>query len=125
MELSIFVAKVMAVIMLSVGVGAFTGNISFKNVMSSFEKSEGLTLIVGYFAVLIGMLLVEYHNIWVKDWTVLITIVGWGALIKGIMYIASPQTILGMGKGMVKNEKNWGIFVILIGLVFGYFGFIA
>lgn len=125
MELSIFVAKILALIYLAVGLGSFSGQISFKKVMSSFENSEGLTLIVGYFAVLVGMLLVEYHNIWVKDWTVLVTIVGWAALIKGVMYIAFPRQMFTMAKGMVKNEQSWSVLIFAIGLLFGYFGFIA
>ena len=61
--------------------------------------------------------------IWAKDWTVLITIIGWVSLLKGIILIAFPQSISSF-KGIYKNTRLWGIFMIAIGLLFGYFGFI-
>ena len=69
------------------------------------------------------MLLIEYHNIWVKDWTVVITIIGWFATLKGVLLLANPKFMLGF-KNYYKDNKSWGIFVIVIGLFFAYYGFL-
>lgn len=125
MELSILVAKILALYYLAVGVGVLSGKVKADKMIKSFEDSPGLTLISGLFMIIIGALLVEYHNIWVKDWTVLITIIAWAILIKGVLFIAAPQMLYSF-KGMYKNMKpSWGIFVIALGLLFGYFGFLA
>jgi len=38
------------------------------------ERNAGLTYMMGLLAVIVGFLIVHYHNLWAKDWTVLITI---------------------------------------------------
>jgi len=124
MELSVFVAQVAALIYLSVGIAALSSRIHFGKLIESFEQSQGLTYVTGFVTIVIGMLLVKYHNIWVKDWTVLITIIGWAAIIKGVMFIAFPQSIFFF-KPMFKNTQAWGLPLIALGLLFGYFGFVA
>jgi hypothetical protein len=50
-------------------------------------KNTALTYFMGFTAVIIGFLMMNYHNVWEKNWTVLITIMGWLALIKGVLII--------------------------------------
>jgi hypothetical protein len=75
-------------------------------------------------AVIIGMILITFHNVWVKNWTTVITVIAWISLIKGIMLIAFPKFI-SLFKDVYKNNFIWGLVVIIIGLVFGYLGFFA
>jgi hypothetical protein len=124
MELSVLVAKILAIVYISAGIAAVSGKINFSKIVEDFEKSQGLTYISGFITLVIGMLLVQYHNIWVKNWTVLITIVAWMSLLKGVMLIVFPRFI-SFFKGWYKNTRIWGIFMIALGLLFGYFGFIA
>lgn len=124
MGLSIFVAKVVSLLYLAAGIGALSGKITFAKIVDDFEKSPALTFMTGLFTLVVGMLLVQYHNIWVKDWPVLITIIGWAALIKGLMFIACPQKI-SFFKSWYKKNQTWGLVLIAIGLIFGYFGFLV
>lgn len=125
MDLSILVARIAAVAYLAMGISMFSGDVDFKKMFKSFEGSPGLTLIAGLFSLIIGMLLIEFHNIWVKNWTVLITIIGWGATFKGVMYLAFPKWMFSFSSVLVKNSRKWSVLVIIIGLVMGYFGFLA
>ncbi len=122
MEMSILVARVLAVTYIAAGIAAVNGRISFDKMVDEFEKSQALTFVAGFFTLVIGMLMVEYHNLWVKDWRVVITIVGWMSLFKGVMLIAFPQAMSAF-KGMYKNTKVWGVVMIALGIIFGYFGF--
>lgn len=124
MELSIFIAKIIALIYLSVGVAALRGVTNFGKIVDDYYKSPALIFMSGLFALILGMIVIKYHNIWVKDWTVVITLFGWAATIKGVLFIAFPDS-LKLFKGMYKNTKAWGILMILISVIFGYFGFIA
>lgn len=125
MELSILVAKIFALYMLAVGVGVLSGKMNVYKMLKSFEDSQGLTLIAGLFSIIIGAILIQYHNIWVKDWTVLITLAGWTTLLKGVLIIACPQSLFYF-KGMYKNIKpSLGLLPIIISLLIGYFLFVA
>ena len=124
MELSIVVAKIAAVIYISVGLGGLIGQISFSKILESYIKSEGLTYFTGFVAVILGMLLVLSHNVWAQNWTTLITIIGWAILIKGVMILAFPK-FMSFFKSWVVNSQIIGLVMLVLGLVFGYFGFIA
>jgi len=124
MELSIVVAKILALVYISSGIAALSGKISFNKMVEEYERSQGLTFLSGFVTIVIGVFLVEYHNIWVRNWTVLITVIGWLSLFKGVMLIAFPQSILMFSRWR-RNTFRLGIFMIIFGLVFGYFGFIA
>ena len=120
------VAKILAIYLLAVGVGMLNGNINIKNLYSSFEKSEGLLIISGFICIVLGFLLVQYHNIWVKDWTVLVTIVAWATLIKGVLLIAFPNTVMSIGQNFYKNNSRALSFVVLaLGAVLAYYSFVA
>lgn len=123
-EISIFVARIVALIYIPIGIAMITGQFKGKEIFSSFQKSIGLTLLMAIFGLILGTFLVHYHNIWVKDWPVLITILGWVAVIECVALIAFPKTILSIGSKISKNEKYWSIFALALGLLFGYFGFI-
>jgi hypothetical protein len=122
MELSVFTAKILALIYLSAGVAALTGQLTFRRIIEDFEKSRGLTFVTGFLTLILGMTLVTYHNFWVKDWRTLITLIGWAALLKGLMLIAFPARVSSL-KYWYKSERPWGILMIFLGLLFGYFGF--
>jgi len=127
METSVFIAKVIAVIYLSFGFGMlFSGNY-YKKIISKLIDDSSYMFLGGFMAIVFGMLIVEYHNIWIKDWTVLVTIIGWMALVKGIILLAFPQ-FFDIFKPMLKSEnlnKFMLPLVLILGLVFGYFGFVA
>jgi len=125
MDLSILVAKVFTLYIFAMGVGIATGKLSVNKVVGDLKASQGLALVTGFFLLVLGALLVQYHNIWVKDWTVLITILAWLTLIKGFLLIAYPQVILSFS-GIYRNMKPaFGVVFIAVGLVLGYFLFLA
>ncbi len=121
MGLSILVARILALTYISTGIAVLSGKINFGKVVESFEKSSGLTFISGFVTLIFGMVLVTYHNIWARSWITLITIIGWMSLLKGIMLIVYPQYI-SYFKGMYKNSRVLGIIMLILGLLFGYFG---
>jgi len=123
MELSILIAKIISIIYISAGIGVLIGTINFNNIITDLKNSAALTYIAGSIGIILGMILIEYHNIWVKNWTVLITIISWLFLIGGVTIVIIPKS-LSIGKDLLLNHRLVGIFMIAFGIVFGYFGFI-
>ena len=121
MELSIFVARIIAVIYISSGIGVLIGQINFSQMAADFNKSPALTFIDGSFGLMIGMILVKYHNHWVNNWTIMITIISWAFLIGGLIIVILPKSLSYLNK-YYKHSRTWGILMICFGLLFGYFG---
>ncbi len=127
MELSILIAKIISLIYLSVGIGAIFSADYYRRLVDDLFDNAGLTYVTGFMTVVIGVLIVNYHNIWAWDWIVLITMIGWLALIKGVLIIAFPKFVQGYSK-LFFDGRGFSIFpylAIFMGLLFGYFGFFA
>ena len=127
MDTSIFIARILAVVYLSAAVGFLLSADYYKKVLPKLLNDPTYFLMGGMMAIVLGFFMITYHNFWVKDWTVIITVFGWIALIKGIFLVALP-TSFDVFKPMftpANMTKIWGPLVLIVGLFFGYFGFIA
>ena len=124
MELSIFIARTMGVIYLSVGLGLFFFREMYMLALRKILDSPAYAFLGGFMAVIGGVAMVTYHSIWVSDWRVIITIVGWVVLVKGVMLLIMPGYIRAFrGALLVRFGKYLTIASLLFGLVLSYFGF--
>jgi len=125
METTLFIARVIAVMYLAIGLGILLSPDYYRKTFDAMLKNSGIMYLGGFLALIVGYLIVAYHNIWVKDWTVIITIFGWAALIKGVLILAFPQGMVDFSASFLK-KKNFtiiGFGVLVIGAILGYFGF--
>ena len=126
MDITILVLRLLAVYYLSVGLALLIGQLKYSKLLKSFEDSQGLSLTVGFILIILGGLLVWVHNIW-EGWVTVITLVGWATLLKGVVFILIPSWYISFSRKLIlSQQKNWlGVSVTVIGLLCGYFGFIA
>ncbi|MCD6109470.1 hypothetical protein J7J83_01805 [bacterium] len=124
MDLSILVAKLYGAILLAFGLGLLFNSTYYKKTITEMLKDKGYILFGGMFALIIGLLLVMNHNIWEWSWVVIITIVGWIALIKGILLIVYPQFASWFEGWFNKNSvlMFMGAISLILGGVLTYFG---
>jgi hypothetical protein len=111
---------------LAIGVGMLLNQELYKKVFTDFVENKAILYMGGVMALVIGYLLVTFHNVWVCDWTVIITVVGWMALIKGMVILIRPSWIIDLTKAIVNKErflKIEGIIVTVIGVLLLFLGF--
>ncbi len=125
METSIYIAKLIAVVYFFMGLGLVLNASYFKKAFEDMYKSPAVAFYGGMAALVVGFVIVSAHNVWVMDWTVLITLLGWGGLVKGVMLMLAPEFLLKISRPVLKNLSVIGFGAVLLGVVFGYFGFIA
>ncbi len=128
MTTSIFIAKLFAITYLAIGLGILFNPKYYYKVMKEMVKDKGTMYLGGIMALIAGFLIVNYHNVWESSWTILITIFGCLALLKGVFLLVFPEWFMDFSYSILKKEKILpfiGFFVLVIGGVFGYFGFLA
>ena len=128
MGISAFIARIFGLLYLVVGIGLIKNRQTFKQIMEDFSKNTVLVFYGGILALVIGLMIVLTHNIWVANWTVIITIIGWGALIKGVWLIIFPNSVHKFMQTYQKNEnllKIHPIVALVLGIVLTYFGFFS
>ncbi len=91
-----------------------------------FAKAENKATMYfwGIITLVIGIAMVFTHNVWTLDWRVIITIIGWFTLIKGLDLLLLPKRMRKRWSKM--GDWQWRaifIFLLLIGLVLSYLGF--
>jgi len=66
------------------------------------------------------------HNVWVLNWPVIITLLGWIAVISGALRVFAPDRALEIGKKAIASKQIITVsaaFWLVIGAVLCYFGF--
>jgi hypothetical protein len=126
MAISFLIAKILATIYLSISFGLLISRNYYKKEMVNLFESPGLRYFGGIIGIILGFLIINIHNKWVNNWTTLITIIGWGSLIKGVLLLVFPKFFAIFRPLYSAKNLNLLIFITAImGLLFGYFGFIA
>ena len=127
MDISIVIARIICILYLSIGTGLAFSTKYYNEAFKKIVHDTTYLFLGGWIATVLGGALVHYHNLWVNDWRLLITLISWLILIKGVALLAFPNTI--------KYFEGWftprGIqqyylpMVMALGLIFGYYGFLA
>jgi hypothetical protein len=90
METSRVLARIIGPILIIPAVGVFLNMATYQRIVEEFGKSLALCYLAGFPALLLGLLILQFHNRWEARWPVIITILGWIALIKGASLILFP-----------------------------------
>ncbi|MEA1929874.1 MAG: DUF308 domain-containing protein [Patescibacteria group bacterium] len=119
MESSIYLAEVFGWYLIIIGVIFIWKQKELKPTMHEIAGNRSLIFVVSILELLAGLFLVLKHNIWTSDYRIVITIIGWLALIEGAIYlIMSPKDTANWIKGF--NKPSWyvggGIVAIVIGI---------
>ena len=81
----------------------------------------------GITSFLIGLLMVLSFNVWSQSWQVVITILGWATLLKGLVVIFFPEIARKYARKIA--GQNWLpialVVLVFIGLIITYLGFTA
>jgi hypothetical protein len=83
MDISIFLAKVIGVYMIILGIVVLKKP-HLGKVLNELSDDESSRFIISLFTIILGLILVNVHNIWVGGYKIVITIVAWVALLKGV-----------------------------------------
>lgn len=127
MDLSVFLAKVIGLYLFVLCFGFLVNKKNLKPILIDFLKSPPLVFLSGFLALIIGLLIVTSHNIWVMGWPVLITIIGWLSLIKGVIRVICPQFVVTKVQKWIKNDTFYYtafIIFLIVGLILIYYGYI-
>lgn len=80
-------------------------------------KDEKFLILVAFLAIIVGLLNILFHNIWEANWKIIITLIGWIALLKGLtLFIYPKQTINWLSFVNIKLVQTLYTLLLLVGL---------
>ena len=87
-----------------------------------YTEDKTVTISTGYITMLLGLMTVVAHNVWIWDWPVAITILGWITLFKGIEKIGFPDRVNKKAQMFKGGQVLWGGVIFLIGAFIFWIG---
>lgn len=126
MDISIFLAQVFGLYFVIAGVAMIVRPRAVETLISSLANRD-FVFVSGLVALLIGVPLVLLHNVWDGSWHVVVTIIVWLTLLKGVARIFMPDTVTEWSKSMSRNKAGvrlmvWVMVLVGIFLIYKSFG---
>ena len=125
MNASIVLAKILGLYLIISGIGLLLNRKYYQSAAYNLAKNDGLLLFCSVIALILGLILVVFHNIWVANWPVIITVLAWLTLLKGGVRLLFPQTA-GKSARLLNDDRIYYSMLaicILLGLYLAYHGF--
>jgi hypothetical protein len=113
MDISVYLARFWGSLFIILGVSSVGAK--FLGKVIKYTEDRIITVSTGYITFLLGLATVVAHNLWVPDFRVAVTILGWVTLFKGMEKIAFPDRIKTKARLFKGGQIFWGLIIFLIG----------
>lgn len=101
---SYFFARFLGMMLVVVCLGLLANQRFYNRVFQDFLKTPGLIFVIGVIDLVVGLFVILLHNLWVWDWRVVITIIGWVILLRGVARIILPELVLKHAAKIVESQ---------------------
>jgi len=111
---------------LALGLGILFNRDAVRAVMDEFTRNRAIMFLAGIISFPAGLAVVLTHNVWVADWPVIITVMGWLTAIAGALRLVAPHQAIKFGRGAYEAPNGilfGAIFWTLLGVVLCFFGY--
>lgn len=121
------IAQALSLYFFVMGIAMLVNSKRFASVFSEVASSSSLLLFSGVIALLFGIVIIVSHNVWLWEWQVFVTLAGWLAFLKGACLLIAPTNFISWFRPLftAKYIQYIGYFLIMLGAIFGFFGFIG
>ncbi len=127
MAISIFLAKVLGLYFVVIALWLLIRHRHTEMVMNEMMASPGVLSLAAILGLIFGVLIVVAHNIWHLNWTLIITLIGWIALVKAFFNLFLTDVARRFFKVWLQSRSAMvitDIFMIIIGVFLLYHGFV-
>jgi hypothetical protein len=123
MKTSQFIARLIGPVVAVVGVGMLADGAQYRAVVDGFLRSPALIYIAGFLGLLGGLAIVNVHNSWDRGWPLIITVLGWLAIVGGAVRMLAPQIVEAAGAAMMAQRWLVTTLAILLLALGGFLSF--
>ncbi|HUD94649.1 DUF2065 family protein [Sphingobium sp.] len=114
--LTLRLAEAMGLYMILIGIGGLASPPRWRAVMDDLNASPALVVALGFTVFVVGVTLVMIHSIWTDPLAVIVSIIGYVALIEGALLLAVPGPLIRIGHWSTTFIRAWAIIALLLGL---------
>jgi len=125
MDKALMLAEIIGPVYLIMGLSLLLYAKQWQKLISDFAKNHFLMMVNMFVALIVGLIIINIYNVWAWNLYVVITITGWGALLKGVFYFLAPSSwITSVLKSKMYSSGGWfyfwGALLTVFGVLLGY-----
>lgn len=113
----LFLAAVIGPMLLVLGLSVLFYSDVWQKIVSEWEKDHFSLLPMMAFNLIFGLVIINMHNVWEWSPYVIITVVGWGAFLKAVLYFLLPgdnfKAMIKMVNCKCYYQTSGGIMAVL------------
>ena len=117
-------AQIWGPILLALGVGVYLSPSYYVKVYRNLENETLAVMMAGIAALAVGIVQVMYHNVWATLPEIVLSLLGWATLLKGLMLLAYPKMANDFGD-MVAEGNFFRIAAGVSIVLGGYLTYLA
>lgn len=119
---SVFIVQTLGIFLVVVGLSMAANSKGTVAAIGEAIQNKGTLWTWGFIAVLVGAAILATRSVWTYGLPVLVTIIGWLALLKGALILIFPNAMVTLYKKFNKGSAIvfCGIVMIIIGLFLVY-----
>ena len=126
MAYSKLIARLVGPVLAALGIAMLVNPTRFSAIIGQLAHDPGLIFLSGIFSLLGGIAIVRVHNVWTGGWQVILTVLGWLAIVGGLVRIWLPHMaapIAATFAGSSSAILAGGLVVLVLGAFLTYASF--
>ena len=117
------IAALMGPLLAAMGVAMLINRSLFPTIVGEVAHNYALIFLSGILTLLAGLAIVRVHNVWTGGWPILVTVLGWLAIVSGLVRIWLPQGAAPIAEAFAGNSASiliGGLVVLALGAFLSY-----
>jgi len=106
--------------LVAIAAGMLLNLASFPALAEQISRDPGLIFLSGILLFVAGLAMVRTHNIWVGGWPLVVTVLGWVAVLSGLLRMLFPIQLAAVAAEVGRNP-GWIISGTVVLLALGGF----
>lgn len=123
--LTLRLAEAIGLYLLLVGLSGLSAPQRWRAIMNELVASPALQMAMGVLVFAIGVTLAMVHSILADPLAILVTLIGWAALLEGALLIAVPGPLLRLGLWSLNYTRIWAIVSLILGILLALAGLLG
>jgi hypothetical protein len=106
LAVAIWISRLLGPVILVLAIPMIVTPRSLQETTRRFLADSPLVLVSGVLAMTAGLSIVNTYNVWVADWTLIVTLFGWALVAGGAARIAAPRVVTDPGSAMIDRPTT-------------------
>lgn len=121
----IILAQVLGIIFTVSGLSLFINKKVVNSVVEGITQNQGLLWLYGFVVLAMGAVIIGLNNFWTSGLRLLITVIGWLAVLKGVFILILPNSAVSFYRKLNTGSLPLvgGVVAFILGLLLLYKGF--